>query len=491
MPQNQAGSVYVPEVQTPGYYDQQEQVRQAQAMTLQAAVEKRNADMAAQQKQQEQDAYLKDAYARFTQVDGTGRPDMDAIVQDAYKNGRVELAQDLEKRVATDRAQGAKLRMEFLQAQELEGKLGLDALNRMTETNYHILLPRLQKTDPELAQQLGPTFNPQLVDSLKTQGSDKAARLEAIQLVYGKDPRQGVLMDLADSATPEDWEDGWLGVEKFYGPSVTAQMRKQFGDFTPENIAKIQAELGAGQKQTGAPTSDYSRFLERYAASIGKTVDQITAKDEIAAKKAYGQADDKVTVVGGQAGLSPAMESNVLNRITTQWATAKKPAEELHRQAELMRVGMDAARKGNMAQGAQAVLVTFQKILDPTSVVRESEYERSAAGQSLVNRVAGAMERLAKGGTGVRLDELEKFYQLAQEAVKAQTGAYLSSTKERIGRTADRYKIPRDIVFEDMDVTTGSAQPKGGGAVRVKGADGKTYEFPNQAAADAFKKAGG
>lgn len=157
----------------------------------------------------------------------------------------------------------------------------------------------------------------------------------------------------------------------------------------------------------------------------------------------------------GSTTLSPTMEANILNRMTNQWTGAKKPAEELDRQAQLMKVGMDAARKGDLQAGAQTVLVTFQKILDPTSVVRESEYDRSAAGQSLMNRVKGALEKLTEGGAGVPLSELEKFYALAQEAVKAQNGAYLKATKERIGRMADRYNIPQNLVFEDVDVVTG------------------------------------
>src|SRR5262249_5542261 len=41
---------------------------------------------------------------------------------------------------------------------------------------------------------------------------------------------------------------------------------------------------------------------------------------------------------------------------------------------------------------------------------------------------------------------------------------------------------------QSLDKLEGSAP---GGKVRVQGRDGKTYEFPSQAAADQFKKAGG
>ena len=167
-------------------------------------------------------------------------------------------------------------------------------------------------------------------------------------------------------------------------------------------------------------------------------------------EKAIETTKEKPATQGGSGGLSPGMESNVLNRLTAQWTAASKPAVDLQRQIKMMEAGLAAARRGDLAPGAQAVLVTFQKVLDPTSVVRESEYARSSAGLALDDRIRGALERLAQGGAGVPLAELEKFARVAREAVEKQTTGYLEAVKARIGRTADRYKIPRDIVFEDF-----------------------------------------
>jgi hypothetical protein len=216
-----------------------------------------------------------------------------------------------------------------------------------------------------------------------------------------------------------------------------------------------------------------TRSLDVQAAEALAKGDTATYERLLKVKKEMGQADDRPPrgmTEGG--GLSPGMESNVLNRLTTQWTTAVKPAVELSRQVKMMDAGLAAAERGDLAQGAQAVLVTFQKILDPASVVRESEFMRSAAGQSLINRVQGAYERLTQGGAGVPLPELKKFAQLAREAAKAQAGGYTDAVKARIGRTADRYKIPREIVFEDYDfgaALDGAAADDGGGWTDVGG----------------------
>ena len=96
----------------------------------------------------------------------------------------------------------------------------------------------------------------------------------------------------------------------------------------------------------------------------------------------------------------PKVDFTDAMRLGEAWRKNTATEREMKRQRDLMQVGLEQARKGDMAAGSQAVLVTFQKILDPTSVVRESEYARSASGLSLIEQVAGALERLKEGGAG-------------------------------------------------------------------------------------------
>ena len=49
----------------------------------------------------------------------------------------------------------------------------------------------------------------------------------------------------------------------------------------------------------------------------------------------------------------------------------------------------------------QALVTTFNKITDPNSVVRESEYARTPEGGSIIARFEGNMQKLQKGGAGL------------------------------------------------------------------------------------------
>lgn len=175
----------------------------------------------------------------------------------------------------------------------------------------------------------------------------------------------------------------------------------------------------------------------------------------------------------GPRPLTQTAEARLIDQQANKWITATKPAVELDRQVKLLDTGLAAARRGDMASGAQTILVTFQKILDPPSVVRESEYMRSAAGQSLLNRVKGWIEQLRKGGAGIALPELEKFGNLAKEAARAQATGYLDSEKKRIGLVLDRYQIPHELVFQDFDFSPAAPTAT---TIKFRASDGRVLE---------------
>lgn len=264
--------------------------------------------------------------------------------------------------------------------------------------------------------------------------------------------------------------------------SGTAQMAREIADLTeeaalagdafpPEKSARLEAlqqlakvaytprDAALAEDRTERDTMLEAGRNERAAAgrSLELQANEALEKGDLDTYNRLLKVDDQFgksgrpvkTDSGEKKALSYAMEANIINRLTTQWDAASKQVNELGRQVKLMDTGLAAARRGDLAQGAQAVLVTFQKILDPESVVRETEYARSAAGLAMMDRVAGYFEQLQKGGGGVPLKELEKFAQLAREAAKKFSEGALPAKKKRIAKTAERYGIPLDVIFED------------------------------------------
>lgn len=72
----------------------------------------------------------------------------------------------------------------------------------------------------------------------------------------------------------------------------------------------------------------------------------------------------------------------------------------------------------------QALITIFNKVLDPTSVVRESEYARTPENQSVVNKMVGAIEKFQKGGSGLTKEDLKQLNTAAKIIANEYGGIY-------------------------------------------------------------------
>jgi hypothetical protein len=60
-----------------------------------------------------------------------------------------------------------------------------------------------------------------------------------------------------------------------------------------------------------------------------------------------------------------------------------------------------AARGGSPAAADQALIISFNKMLDPTSVVREGEFARSTQGQAYLQQIQAKVDAAIRGGAGL------------------------------------------------------------------------------------------
>lgn len=127
---------------------------------------------------------------------------------------------------------------------------------------------------------------------------------------------------------------------------------------------------------------------------------------------------------------------------------AIKNANEIKTQFDNVTNIYNAYKQGKLRANAadQAMVTTLNKILDPTSVVRESEFARTAAGQSFFARVQGYADKISKGGGGLTNAEREDLYNAMQEmynANQAEANEYVRAYTD----LAKRYNInPADIM---------------------------------------------
>ncbi len=215
----------------------------------------------------------------------------------------------------------------------------------------------------------------------------------------------------------------------------------------------------------GKPNEDPRAVLSRLTPQEMQNVRQELQRQE-------AQTAGSVTTARGQAEadvpLSTQQRYQAISGLQADWRKVEAPHREMERQIQLMQTGMNRFRQGDKIGGAQAVLVTFQKILDPTSVVRESEYARSPEGLSLMGRIEGYMGRLREGGAGIPDAELGGMLETARQFLAGMQG-FNDAERKRITATAKEFGLDPNLILGTP--TVGAAPPKPAALAPGKGPD--------------------
>lgn len=178
---------------------------------------------------------------------------------------------------------------------------------------------------------------------------------------------------------------------------------------------------------------------------------------------AFGGEKAEATTLGRGQGaarvpLSTDQRRQQQNTLTEQWNKATAVAKDVNAQGALMRSSL-ARYDADPIGASQGVLVTFQKILDPESVVRESEYARSPAGLALLDWLDGQIQKWSAGGAGVPKEILAQMVQTAETLITARNVASgLENTRQRIGGAATDAGVDPVLVF-GPDAMSGTGLP--------------------------------
>lgn len=110
----------------------------------------------------------------------------------------------------------------------------------------------------------------------------------------------------------------------------------------------------------------------------------------------------------------------------TQLNSQFKSLEALQLQAE-----QALATGGSLAATDQALITLFNKMLDPGSVVRESEFERTPSTLSLFDRAEGLQQKFVKGGVGITQAAREDIVNVSRELLRVAREPFESTVQRR------------------------------------------------------------
>lgn len=113
---------------------------------------------------------------------------------------------------------------------------------------------------------------------------------------------------------------------------------------------------------------------------------------------------------------------------------------------------LDSALSGdeeNKVALDQGLITFYNKLTDPASVVRESEYARTAQNVPLMNQIQGAIEKAKAGGAGLT-DKDRKALILAAKIIANERGKTFNSTLKEYAGLAGQYGFDPSLVTRGM-----------------------------------------
>jgi hypothetical protein len=252
--------------------------------------------------------------------------------------------------------------------------------------------------------------------------------------------------------------------ELLFQRSVLGQKKLQEAQQAQAGITALESEFGIRQAMAklGQPAElpagiQTELFKRAFPAPVEDKV--VSVSDASRLGVPYGTTQQEALALKitpkQAAAMRPEDMLNIELKLAANFNRNTKEAKDAQTQIGLMKTSLEfAQRGGDLNAASQGVLVTFQKLLDPSSVVRESEYARSGAGLSLVGRIEGMAEKIQKGGAGVTLEGLEEFVNLGMEFYKNYGNTLLEHAQliERQAKRVPGIDVENILVQSDLDL---------------------------------------
>jgi len=259
-----------------------------------------------------------------------------------------------------------------------------------------------------------------------------------IDFIKGQDERkQTNISSVASALLAQGIDPSTLTPEEM--TNITGKINATSGDIlSAYKKLKTDEEL-ARLKEQPNPTSNIQEYNLAKSQGYTGTFQEFNAKQ--------------------QSGLTPYQQFTATQSISKDNQKRTENAREMVRQANLIKSSyQNILAGGDRSLNTQAIIISFSKILDPTSVVRESEYDRTAEGQSLINRLQGKYDNIIAGGAGVTEQTLKEASDIA-ETYLTNSQKSIDQENQRAVAMANQFGLNSDFV---TNTYTGN---QGGGTI--------------------------
>lgn len=224
-------------------------------------------------------------------------------------------------------------------------------------------------------------------------------------------------------------------------------IRERFKNSMPVRVKNPNAPLNEGNYEPLDVNEEVS-FIHNIASGQGKKGFENVRLVPRKAAFSAGQLG------AGQLGAGDVMKGEM--DLRKEYQGLLKNYDVISRQYDAINKGYEQAIKagktGSKTAADQTLVVAFNKLLDPTSVVRESEYARTGEGQSALSTVKGFVERVAQGGTGLTDENRREVVVMARKLLEGAQQDYLRKREQYSGLASQYGLSPERVVGQDVSI---------------------------------------
>lgn len=131
-----------------------------------------------------------------------------------------------------------------------------------------------------------------------------------------------------------------------------------------------------------------------------------------------------------------------------QKVKAYQDFNEISRAVGVIEAGYESSLTAKDRNAAhQALVVGFNKLLDPGSVVRESEFDRSAEGEKLINKFRARMNKLTEGGV-ISEEGAREIYEMSKE-LERKAAEWAKGKVQVILNRAERFGVDKNLIMPE------------------------------------------
>lgn len=218
-----------------------------------------------------------------------------------------------------------------------------------------------------------------------------------------------------------------------YAPKEQAQPGYKIidGQYVPEY---------PGGRAIPVPGFNNKKQIER-TVDLGDKVEYIYTNGE---RETRSKAATPSSIIMGNAK-TPKMEMDMRKEFTS--LPEVKGHVEISSQLQRLEKAMEENKRGGSKVAVDQALITIlNKMLDPSSVVRESEYARTPGDLAFLNRMRGKIEKLKTGGAGLADEDRAAIADMARNFAAVSQSMY-EEQANYYGGLAERYGYnPENVV---------------------------------------------